>query len=814
MDSLLIGSHNYPVELLRIETNQFNLYLQGRPSHPTVEMLRLHRKDDSTWVDAHLHIQAILPSLEITSIKLFSPEEQGLVPWQFGYSCPPLFYEAQTYELIVEMEPNTPITFHHDNVNLRQSVLPKGGRLLSGMLNFQNEVGFTELELRLHGESLFRMQLEIFPSKMDYKQDYQTILNDVNTQVYNLSFDFLRKTYHFTGLKETRNQSLTELFTILQHVFQQLIQNLERMHNTPHHRMIMENRIVESSRVKKAGRENIAFLAKRPHLLVAADRRNGLLRINDQGYMPSHVLETRRSVDYDTPENRFVRWVLVRVQTKLRIIKTQLGKKERSSDPHLLKKVVRMQKKIERFLQLDFLQVGDIRQMTTSLVLQMAPGYRDIYKFYLILMKGLAIQNDLFRLSMKDLAQLYEYWCFLKIHELLSRKYELVKQDIIKLNRSGLFVKLKRGNASKIVYRHPQNGEEFILYYNALPSGDGSRTTGQQPDNVLTLKKRDSTVEYKYIFDAKYRINPAYEGTSYQRKYKEPGPQEEDINTMHRYRDAIVAGLRADDKELERSMFGAYVLFPYADEQKYQEHHFYKSIDLVNVGAFPLLPNSTSLLETFLDEIILDSPEKAYERSTQPRGTKEYYADKLAGQTVLVGALSHENQLRDLRRFGFYHVPLQHFSKHGTLSQLEYVAIYQSIKRFGREQAGITLYGKVKTWKVLPRHEIHEIPSRRGATNELYVKLTVEEWLEREERIVPGGHGVKSVLLTSKYIFDRAVEVAELRLETEAQLRDWREKRRQGKISVKWDDYHVDRATRLESLELGDEVGGVGGGGT
>lgn len=61
-----------------------------------------------------------------------------------------------------------------------------------------------------------------------------------------------------------------------------------------------------------------------------------------------------------------------------------------------------------------------------------------------MLLKGLSIQNDLFRLSMKDLAQLYEYWCFLKIHHLLSKKYEQLKQDIIKINRSGLFVTLDK----------------------------------------------------------------------------------------------------------------------------------------------------------------------------------------------------------------------------------------------------------------------------------------------------------------------------------------------------------------------------------
>ncbi|MDG0792251.1 restriction endonuclease-like protein [Cohnella ginsengisoli] len=645
------------------------------------------------------------------------------------------------------------------------------------------------------------------PSKMDYRRDYEVIMQEVNGQIYNLSFDFLRKTYQLTGLKETRNQSLTEFFVIVQHVFQQLVQTVERMQSAPHHRMRMENRLVDAARVKKAGRENIAFLAKRSHYLARDDRR-GILSIEEQRYSPTHVLETKRHVDYDTMENRFVRWVLLRVQNRLRSLKLLLNKKDRAPDPVLMGKLDRMQSDLQRLLKLDFLRVGEMRQMTVSLVLQMAPGYRDVYRYYLMLLKGLSIQDDLFRLSMKDLAQLYEYWCFLKIHELLSRKYDLVSQDVVKLNRSGLFVTLDRTRASRLVYRNPKNGEIFTLFYNALPAGDRSATVAQRPDNVLTLKKQDASVEYKYIFDAKYRINPAYEGTPYRQTYKTPGPQEDDINTMHRYRDAIVyANPHVQGQvEVERTMFGAYVLFPYPNEEEYREHHFYKSIELVNVGALPFLPSATSLMEKFLDELILDSPEKAYERSTRPRGTQSYYKDKLSGKNVLVGSLRRAEQLQDALKYGFYHVPLSRFAKHGDLANLEYVAIYQSNALFGREAAGIHILGRIQSWSVLPRDQITEIPLRPGASpSELYAKLVVEKWQRKKQPIMPGGHGVQSVLLTSEYMFQRAVEIAELRLETEEQLRDWREKRRLGKVDVKWDQVDVDKAMRLEWLELGDE---------
>lgn len=796
MDSPPIGSLNQSVELLRIETSLFNLYIQGKPFHPTVDTLQLHRNDDNQLIEAQLQISAPSTALLIEKVSMFHPETKELSDWKTGIPSYPLFYETQAYEIVIEKKQDIPLTFFHENVYLRQVVKPLGNMILSGVLNFQNEVGLTDLELRLNGQAILKVQLEVFPVKMDYKNDYQMILNDVNQQIYNLSFDFLRKTYNLTGLKETRHQSLTEFFTILQHVFAQLVQAVERINSSPHSKHQVENRVVEAGRLKKTGKESISYLTRRPQLLVQDDKL-GFIPMNGQRYYPSHAIETKRHVDYDTNENRFIRWVLLRIASKLKDLKTRLTEKGRLKDPMLSRKLKDMQSQLQRLLKLDFLNVKEMRQLSVSLVLQMAPGYREVYRNYLMLMKGLSIQSDLFRLSMKDLAQLYEYWCFLKIHDLLSRKYELLKQDIIKVNRTGVFVTLDKSQKAKMVYRNPKNSEIFTLYYNTLPSGEQTPTISQRPDNVLTLKKNDSDAVYKYIFDAKYRLNPAYEGTPYRRDYKLPGPEESDINTMHRYRDAIVYA-EGGGKELERSMFGAYVLFPYHNEEQYEEHKFYKSIELINVGALPFLPGSTKLMEAFLDEIIMDSPEKAYERSARPRGTKNYYENKLIGKNVLVGSLREVQQLDDALQLKFYHVPLENISDHKLLTQLEYVALYQSIKKFEpRGETGIHWYGKISDWKVVRRKEITERPARSGTEEKLYVKFTVGEWVKRDKPIIPGGRGIYTLLYTSKYVFDRALEIAELKLETEEDLREWREQRRIGPVTVELDHELVDLASRV-----------------
>ncbi|MFC3749535.1 DUF2357 domain-containing protein [Paenibacillus sp. GCM10012306] len=788
MDSPRTGSLKQAVELLRVDTELFTLFIQGRPYHPTVETLQLHRSTGQEWVNAQLGL-VCSERLGDVQIKVFSPEANGMVEWSSEEATFPCFYETQSYELVIQKKTSGDLSFYHDNVLLRQAIKPLGDSLLVGALNFGNEVGLTEWEIRGEGQTLLRVEMEIFPSKMDYKLDYQNILNEVNEQIYNLAFDFLRKTYQLTGLRETQHQSLTEFFTILQHVFKQLLDAVERINKNPNYALLQDRRLVDANRVKKAGRENIRELAKHPERL-REDMNHGFLTIDGRSYTATHLLETRRRLAYDTNENRFIRWMLERLHGKLKELKSRWKLNNRTQDPLILRKIDTMLTQLERVLQMDFLrEAGKLKQMSVTLVLQMAPGYREVYRFYLMLLKGLSIQGDLFRLSMKDVAQLYEYWCFLKLNQLLGRKYKLVKQDIIKVNRNGIFVTLDQSRSAQMVYENPVNGEQFILYYNAIPDSDKTPTLSQRPDNVLTLKKKDAgkIKEYKYVFDAKYRLNPAYDDTSYQKKYRQPGPEEDDINTMHRYRDAIVYQEKGSG-EYERSMFGAYVLFPYPDEERYKTHHFYKSIELLNIGALPFLPNSTSLVEKFLDEIIQDSPEKAYERSTRPRGTKEYYANQLAGKNVLVGSVRGPAQVEAARKHSFYHVPLKNLSDVKILTQIEYVAMCQSRKKFfDPAKTGIHWVGKVTDWKVLRRKEIKEIPCRPGTEEELYVRFSIKEWEEVAAPIALGGQGIYTVLYTRKYILDRALEIAELRLETEEDLREWREKRRKGRVKVKLD---------------------------
>lgn len=69
----------------------------------------------------------------------------------------------------------------------------------------------------------------------------------------------------------------------------------------------------------------------------------------------------------------------------------------------------------------------------------------------------------IFTLSMKELPLLYEYWCFIKINSLFKKKYKLISTDILKLNKDGVYVTLKKGKEASFKYLNPKTGEKFMV---------------------------------------------------------------------------------------------------------------------------------------------------------------------------------------------------------------------------------------------------------------------------------------------------------------------------------------------------------------
>ena len=116
--------------------------------------------------------------------------------------------------------------------------------------------------------------------------------------------------------------------------------------------------------------------------------------------------------------------------------------------------------------------------------------------------KGLALQGKMYQMSVKDVATLYEYWTFLKLGQILSKKYDLVSQDIVKVNRDGLFINLDSNRKAERIFQHPVTKEKIILTYQKYEGN--LPTLSQKPDMMLSIQKKSKDHSYQYIFDAKH----------------------------------------------------------------------------------------------------------------------------------------------------------------------------------------------------------------------------------------------------------------------------------------------------------------------
>ena len=757
MASLHTGSD----ELVYIQTGKVSVTIKGQASHPNAQGVERTEKESflKVFCDESYEIN-LKGDVEPVSEQVIGKACLG------EYRTVPIFYEQQRYEIVIEALDDDVVEFWHDNYNIRNKVTAVGrsARILSGVINFGNEIGLSDFVIRVNGGDYLRIIVEVFPSKISYKEDYKAIVADVTAEVYNVIFDLLKKTYLGYRQNDKVGSSPVEFFAVINKIYEDLIEAADMILAQPHHELETIREVLPSHKIKSTDNRSIRWIEKHPH---------HASHVGNQ-FAVEKALAVRKQVTYDTKENRFTKYILQSTAKQLTSFKKNYIRLQRETDVTVVDKIDGMIQGLNRRCNIGFMSSVSAREATSgmSLVFSMAPGYRDLYRYYLMLLHGLSVTGAVFNISVKDMALLYEYWCFIKLNSLMrnSDKYTLVSQDIVKVQGNGLYVSLVKGKASRVKYQNRVTQELITLSYN--PKEVDVPTITQKPDNVLTLEKKGADIQYEYVFDAKYRINPALPGTDYYNSVGHiPGPEIGDINTMHRYRDAIV--YRSGVLPFERTMFGAYVLFPYHNEAEYRNHRFFKSIDKVNIGGLPFLPSATAMVADMLDQLIADSPTSAFERATLPRGIDEKLAKvDWSVRDVLIGTLSRKQQLNVCLNYAFYHIPTARLKDSDF--PIHYVAIYQSKTLFGTE-AGIRYYGEVTKCIPVRRGEIPELSARPGTEDELYYRF--EEWKHLNKPIVAKEMAfVRS--FTNLFLIEHSTEIPELWICSEEEYRLYSELKR------------------------------------
>ena len=551
-----------------------------------------------------------------------------------GEKAPAVFFDNAEYPIWVEFNANVKnahfasiLQSDNENFSFRRGIL-------AGFLNYGNDIGKSEILVDYTvGQELkhFRFGFEVLSTKLNYHEHWQKIIEDVENEYRMLSLDYMKRTFHgFSPDTSGENPDIV-WWSIFAGEQKKFINAVKSIIDRPRHRLHGVETYLRADRLTR----------------VPANIENELAEHRKE---PGHLYRVEQQIQSnDTQENRFLKHALGQIASKYALLKGRI-ESIRDASPEFKTEMRTMLETLKRLQRNPFFRtVGRFKGLNQeSMVLQKATGYSQVYRTWNMLRRSYSLNDGMYRLQSKDIATLYEIWCFIEVSHIVK---ELMGGDVDmehynRMEMNGVFTwELGKGEHSRILFK--KDGVELAeLVYNPKNSDKENDQTGmenlvvptvpQKPDIVLQLTKNDlqNNMKMTYLFDAKYRIEGRVNGVD--------TPPDDAINQMHRYRDAIYYKEHSSS-ELKKEIIGGYILFP-GDGNKVdiEVSKFYKTIDEVNIGAFPLRPKdkeNRELLVKFIKSLINTKSSTIISNVIPQKG-----AFVEVGNRVLIGIVKPSNR--------------------------------------------------------------------------------------------------------------------------------------------------------------------------
>lgn len=553
-----------------------------------------------------------------------------------GVPAPATFFDNADYPIWIEFKDyvkdaqfDSILQNDNDRFSFRRHIL-------AGFINYKNEIGRSEIQIIYKEDKetrAFRFGFEVLSTKLDYHEHWRTIVEDIEREYRMLSLDYMRRTFH--GFSPDQNGEHPDIvwWSVFEGEQQKFIKACKSIIDRPRHRLHGEEVYLRADKLKQT-----------PH--------NIENRLAEHRKEPAYLYRVEQHIlSNDTKENRFLKFALHQISKRYEDLRQRIEAVKTASGT-MKSAMLATSETLKRLQHHPFFRtIGRFKGINQeSMVLQKATGYSQVYRTWNLLRRAYSLNDGLYRLQTKDIATLYEIWCFIEVSHIVKAQLHLDDEDVEHRNRmemNGIFSwELGKGEHSRILFR--KDGVELAeLVYNPKNADTENDNVGmkdlvvptvpQKPDIVLQLTKNDlqQGMKMTYLFDAKYRIDGKDKGVDV--------PPEGAINQMHRYRDAIYYK-DYDANVLKKEVIGGYILFPDDGEPNdVAVSKFYKTIKEVNIGAFPLRPKDVEnrkLLENFIDELIHT---KSYETIAHVIPQKGAYLE--VGNRVLIGLVKEDNRL-------------------------------------------------------------------------------------------------------------------------------------------------------------------------
>lgn len=710
-------------------------------------------------------------SAEIRSLETWRAE-----PYQVrglpGVDIGPALFEQTDYQLYLRAKKDGDQVElqHRDPVIRRRLSHQEHESVLHGVVNFRGQIGRSVFTVLVNQRPEVDIEIEVFPTKVDYESDYKQILADVQEVLTGLAYEYLRSTYHLGKARPTSKPTRLEWLILLRQIVQQLDKAIRHIAQQPRRTLVRRQRTVRIERLKR--------IDSRVRAQVRRAIGRGSLVATSIGPVRERLTEYPPESTMDTMEHRWIKRQLMKIQRNLAVVLSsykheELTDRQRASIEELtiVERCVARMSHTEPFLHAN----GAIPPGFASLQLLSAPGYREAYQLCMLLRMGLRLEGELLRLSVKDLDVLYEYWAFLAMVRVIQQQFGRPEglSGVFHLAKSAISVRLMQGRGQTVHFRAGERGRVAVTYN---PQFDDQDTTliPQKPD-ILVRFEQPGWPSLLLICDAKYRIDATAE---YRAQFGSPGPPRDAINVLHRYRDAILEFAKDNngDRFPQRCVIRAAAVFPY-DEQcagEFRESRIWKSIAKFGIGAVPALPSNLEYLNEWLTSAIREGgwslADRVISHIVEQRANDWRIA---ARDPELIGVLPSANARERLDWIStsrmYYHplpkTPHRHF-------RVACVALY--LPRAVTSVPGVSQFANVEAIEVRTRHDIVTPWKYRGTGNELMLVYQLDR-VQPLRSVIESGEGDSTTFRTdrwtSRLALARAKTATELILETE---QEWR----------------------------------------
>lgn len=496
------------------------------------------------------------------------------------------------------------------------------GALPSGDLQVINYLGILPFTIRRGGDEQ-PMTLSVVSRKLSDETDFETMTNEIADECDELLMEWNTPvTVPFSSNPEMRQKVLIEQFMYLVSELGRgrLEQWMESVRRRPHTSLARRSTWRPAELVRSNDHlRNPALFGRDWH------HRSGRAK-------PSTLREVTAHETVDTPPNRFLRHAL---ESFLAICDDVLHMEKKRGGP-AQELGAALASRLNGVLGSGlFRDIGRPRRLALeNQTLQKREGYRDILRTWIKLDQAARLdwdgRKDVFSATVRNVANLYEYWLFFKLFKLIKKTDGMQLIDFphgfgarpafCKVD-GRLTINLQRGKESMLVFEHKQEGNETLrvhfFYERVYTKGDvltgGAYSRMFRPDFSLVIfpakfavgrtngEAENKAAEAGKIaclhFDAKYRVDKLEEffgvGTESSDAEKELDAEEEskatntykraDLYKMHTYNDAI------------RRTVGSYVLYP-GDAENGEIFNKYHEL-LPGLGAFAVPPGKEDRLK-------------------------------------------------------------------------------------------------------------------------------------------------------------------------------------------------------------------------